>query len=142
MGPIDSGSWRTARTGGFGLLHLAVSLLLFVALTASHGLTSPHWAFHQHGIGSASHGDPLDAGFNKALESVTHVRSRVAAKNASPWRRESASAPGISSLLAAFLVRIELPKSGWRTVRPTTVAIPDGPLPRTYDPQGPPPSIA
>lgn len=142
MGPIDSGSWRTARAEGFGLLHLAVSLVLFVALTASHGLTSPYWAFNQYGLGSASHGDPLDASFNKALESITHVRSRVAAKHASPWRRESTPAQGIASLLAASSTRIELPVSSWRTVRPTTVAIPGGPLPRIYDPQGPPPSIA
>jgi hypothetical protein len=142
MRPIDTGSWRTARAEGFGLLHLVVSLLLFVALTASHGLTSPHWAFNKHGLGSASHGDPLDAGFNKALESITHVRSRVATKNASPWRRESTPAAGLSSFLAAFLVRIELPKSAWRVVRPSTVAIPGGRLPRPYDPQGPPQPIA
>lgn len=141
MGLIDSGNWRTARAGGTGLLHLAVSLLLLVALTASHGLASPHRPFYQHGIGSSSHGDPLDPGYSNIIESVSHARSRVGVKNVNPWRRESAQpyASQSSPYLAAVLLRIEPPTRHWRVVRHSAATLPGGPLPRIYDPQGPPP---
>lgn len=144
MGPIDSGNWKTARAGGLGLLHLAVSLLLFVALTASHGLVSPHWAFYRNGFGYTSHDIPLDRGYTNGIESVSHVRSRVVAKNVSPWRRESAlvDISQSSPYLAAIPVRLDLTARGTRAVPQAAAAIPGGPLPRAYDPQGPPADIA
>lgn len=144
MGPIDSGNWRTARAGGMGLLHLAVSLLLFLALTASHGLVSPHWSLDRHGFGYVSHDGPLERGYSKGIESVSHVRSRVVAKNVSPWRRETALShtDQTSPYLNSLPVSLDLPARGSQVAPATIAGIPGGQRPRAYDAQGPPPAAA
>ena len=137
---------KVARETRPGLFDLVLSCLLVVALMASPGVTSPHWSFSRQQILSPDRSGPWRTDFAKASEFISHLRHRVVAKTANPWRREHdplhAGQPtpdpvALSTTIDALPDTIVL-----AAAVPEPVGLPGGPLPRAYDPQGPPPVIA
>jgi len=137
---------KVARETRPGLFDLVLSCLLVVALLASPGVTSPHWSLSRQQILSPDRSGPWRTDFAKASEFISHLRHRVVAKTANPWRREHdplhAGQPTPDPVTLSACIDA-LPGTKMPAVAvPEPIGVPGGPLPRAYDPQGPPPAVA
>lgn len=137
---------KVARETRPGLFDLVLSCFLVLALMASPGVTSPHWSFSRHQILSPDRSGPWQTDFAKASEFLSHLRHRLVAKTANPWRREHdpqhAGQPTPDPVALSASIDA-LPGTKFLAAAvPEPIDVPGDPIPRAYDPQGPPPAIA